>query len=130
VNPETLGRQVGRRVESLVISTARFEEDAVATIMGVGLTMVGDGAFVFGCAGDGSVSIAKGHIEAMPIITGVVEASLLRCVRFEGGVLEDVQRQGAQLRLKSSQGVLDLVNYGDELQLWLDDERLDLTQHC
>lgn len=130
MKPGSLDRQVGRCVESLVISTALFKEDAVATIMGVGLAMEGDGAFVFGCAGDGSVSIAKGHIEPMPIISGVVEASLLRCRRFEGTVLEDVQRQGAQLRLKCSEAVLDLVNYGDELELWLDDERLDLTQHC
>jgi hypothetical protein len=101
----------------------------MATVMSVGLTMAGDGAFVFGCAGDGSVSITQGNIEPMPIIAGVVESSLLRCSRFEGSVLEDVQRQEAQLRLKCSSGVLDLVNHGDDLQLWLDDERLDLTEH-
>jgi len=117
----------GEIISEVSVEIYLYVGDSYPTISSVEIKFRNNASLLFGCSGNGSISIIKSKAKILQNSAYILKGELKRIDTFSNRILNCVTPKEESLILEINGDILELENNGDELTMLINNKYQQLT---
>lgn len=117
----------GEIISEVSVEIYLYVGDSYPTINSVEIKFRNNASLLFGCSGNGSISIIKSKAKILQNSAYILKGELKRIDTFSNRILNCVTPKEGSLILEINGDILELENNGDELKMLINNKYQQLT---